>query len=83
MPIEAAPDEQGRGRLVRIVTTDRGSMVFRMECYPAFDFARADHDVKVGAGGATFHSPGLSVALDTAVPLAENGKRGDRRVHPA
>ena len=74
MPIEAAPDEQGRGRLVRIVTTDRGSMVFRMECYPAFDFARADHDVKVGAGGATFHSPGLSVALDTAVPLAENGK---------
>ena len=74
MPIEAAPDEQGRGRLVRIVTTDRGSMAFRMECYPAFDFARADHDLKIGAGGATFHSPGLSLALDTAVPLAENGK---------
>ena len=73
MPIEAAPDELGRGRLVRIVTTDRGSMTFRLECYPAFDFARADHEIELGAGGATFNSKGLSLGLESSVPLTKKG----------
>ena len=73
MPIETAPEEHGRCRLVRIVTTDRGSMSFKMECYPAFDFARADHEVNIEKTGATFNSPTLSLGLESEVPIAANG----------
>ncbi len=72
MPIEARAGEQGRSRLVRIVTVDRGAMAFRMECRPAFDYARARHEVAIDASGVSFHSPALSLRLDTLCRLTAN-----------
>ena len=46
MPIVTGPGE--RHRLVRNVRVIRGKMDFRVECLPAFDFARRDHSVSVG-----------------------------------
>ena len=54
MPIVTGPKE--RHRLVRNVRVIRGRMDFRMECLPAFDFARRDHSVSVGKSGAVFSS---------------------------
>ena len=73
MPLEAAGKAHGHSRLVRIVTTDRGTMAFRMECHPAFDFARAEHEAKIGTSGATFHSKGLGLGLQASVPLKRSG----------
>ena len=73
MPLEATRDEHRHSRVVRIVTTGRGSMAFRLECQPAFNYARDQHEAEIDAGGARFHAPGLSLGLETAVPLQRDG----------
>ena len=65
MPVEL----DGRHQLVRRVDVVRGSMGFRMECQPAFNYARDAHDTRIGAQGAQFHAPALSLGLRTSRPL--------------
>jgi GH15 family glucan-1,4-alpha-glucosidase len=63
--------------LIRRVTVVRGSMGFELACQPAFNFARDPHEVKrLGPGGASFHSPGLSIELATNIRLQEDGRGG-------
>jgi GH15 family glucan-1,4-alpha-glucosidase len=76
MPIPEGEDDPEKHRLVRIVSVVRGSMKFRAECRPAFNYARDDHEVKVIAGGAAFHSPGLNLKLVTKCELAKDGRGG-------
>ena len=59
--------------LVRRVAVVRGQMSFHLECRPAFDYARAVHQVHLAADGARFDGPGLSLGLATAVPLQLDG----------
>jgi GH15 family glucan-1,4-alpha-glucosidase len=69
MPIDASTNGHGRHELIRRVEMVRGEMVFRMECSPAFDYARDGHETEIGAEGASFHSPRLSLGLAASVPL--------------
>ena len=67
MPVGGAgmvPDE-----LVRRVRVVRGRVAFRLECRPAFDYARAAHQVHLGPHGARFDGAGLSVDLAAPIPL--------------
>jgi GH15 family glucan-1,4-alpha-glucosidase len=64
---------EGQGRLIRRLEVVRGSMSFRIECRPAFDYARVAHEVEIGRGGACFRSPGLALGLATTVPLTREG----------
>jgi GH15 family glucan-1,4-alpha-glucosidase len=73
MPIGASDSDQGRHRIVRRVEVVRGTMTFRMECHPAFDYAREKHETSIIADGATFHSPGLSLGLASFFPLRQEG----------
>jgi GH15 family glucan-1,4-alpha-glucosidase len=66
-------------QLIRRVKVTRGSMEFHLRCHPAFDYARAAHETRITAHGATFHSTELSLALSTAIPLAPD----ERDVYPA
>ena len=71
MPLGGAgtvPDE-----LVRRVRAVRGKLRFRLECRPAFDYARAAHQVQLGPHGARFDGPGLSLDLAAPVPLRADG----------
>jgi GH15 family glucan-1,4-alpha-glucosidase len=61
-------------QLVRRVRVVRGTMTFRLECSPAFDYARATHDVAVHAEGVTFDGPSLRLGLASDVPLTSDGK---------
>ena len=72
MPVGRTPGH-GRHQLVRMVKAIRGTVEFRMECRPAFDYARADHETEIGAHTAFFRSPGLSMALKSTVPLSPHG----------
>ena len=67
MPVQAS----GRGvhQLVRIVKTIRGALPFKMECRPAFNYARDSHETVLVPEGAVFHAPGASLGLRTRVPL--------------
>ena len=66
MPAGMPTEDPTRSWLVRQVHVVRGSMQMRMECQPAFDYARQPHETKVGPGGAAFHSRDLSLGLSVA-----------------
>ena len=72
MPIASKPRE--RHRLVRNVRVIRGRMDFRLECRPAFDYARRDHSVSVGRSGAVFSSEDTCLGLATDVRLEESDR---------
>ena len=71
MPVGAPRDGEGFHGLIRRVTVVRGSMKFRMECFPAFNYARDAHTVQIEEKGAKFVSPHLRLALAADVPLQQ------------
>lgn len=73
MPVGIARDAPGFGSVIRKVTVARGAMAFRVECRPAFNYARDPHSIAIDAGGATFRTPSLSLVLATSVPLQRDG----------
>jgi len=72
MPIGVRTDDLGRQVLVRRVRVTRGAVRFRMECRPAFDYARARHDVDIARDRVVFSTEKLTMALMTSVPLARS-----------
>ena len=73
MPVGVPENGHGYHQLVRRVRVVRGEMGFRMECSPAFDYARAEHGTEISYEGATFRSADLCLGLSTRVPLREDG----------
>ncbi len=66
----AGPDAQ----LVRRARVVRGRLSLKVECRPAFDYARAGHTTTMSEHGARFDGPGLSLGLASSVPLRrDNG----------
>ncbi len=71
MPVEAT--EQAHN-LIRRAKTVRGEIKYRMVCKPAFDYARATHQVELHDGEAIFTSKGddnTVLRLRSSVPLHE------------
>jgi GH15 family glucan-1,4-alpha-glucosidase len=64
----SSPDEV----LIRRVRVVRGQMAFRLECRPAFDYARARHETRLDGHAARFDGPGLSLGLAATVPLTRD-----------
>jgi GH15 family glucan-1,4-alpha-glucosidase len=69
MPVYPARPEAPTHQLIRQVKVVRGTMSFRLHCQPAFDYARASHDLEMLPGGAIFHSEALHLGLATTLPL--------------
>ena len=69
MPIAAPREDQGYHGLIRRLKVVRGAMPFRLECCPAFNYARDPHQVEIVEGGARFRSPSLDLALASTVPV--------------
>jgi GH15 family glucan-1,4-alpha-glucosidase len=60
--------------LIRHVKVPRGRVTFRLECRPAFDYARAEHAVHIDRNGACFSTPRLTIGLHTKIPLRRDGQ---------
>jgi GH15 family glucan-1,4-alpha-glucosidase len=73
MPVSGDLPDADENCLVRHIHVVRGSMTFRVECFPAFDYGRDAHDTRIGAHGACFDSPKLSLGLSTRLPLEREG----------
>ena len=71
MPIHRDPHH--RRRLVRRVVCVRGKVSLRVECRPAMNYGRDEHELALGDHGALFRSPSLTLALSTAVSLEQSG----------
>ena len=75
MPIRdaAAPKGEEDHRIVRIVRGVRGEIPFRLECRPAFDYARETVTPHATPSGCVFAGSRLRIALSTPLPLTLEG----------
>jgi GH15 family glucan-1,4-alpha-glucosidase len=73
MPVSAPRDGHGFHGLIRQVKMVRGKMTFKLECFPAFNYARDEHTVQVVPGGARFMSPNLNLGLAADCPIQQSG----------
>ncbi len=70
MPIESKRNKRSHThKLIRRVTSVRGTIEFLMDCRPAFNYARDKHETEIITGGAIFYSKVLNLALATKTPL--------------
>ncbi|HZS11971.1 MAG TPA: trehalase-like domain-containing protein, partial [Nitrospirales bacterium] len=76
MPAGMGTGSGWHNQIIRRIRVVRGKVTFRLECYPAFDYARARHETTLTTNGAVFESATQSLALATALPL----KADDRGV---
>ena len=74
MPVGTNASGHGYHQVIRRARVVRGEMSFRMECFPAFDYAREEHETEIDAGGACFHSSQLGLGLSTRIALELEGK---------
>lgn len=65
MPLGPYQRERRWHAIVRQVRVVRGHMKFRMRCRPAFDYARAAHQVELVPGGVRFVTPDLALGLSS------------------
>jgi GH15 family glucan-1,4-alpha-glucosidase len=70
MPIDRPTIATDSHRIVRAVRGIRGSLTFRVECAPRFDYGRAKHRVSTARDGVVFESPGMTLTVHGA-PNAE------------
>jgi GH15 family glucan-1,4-alpha-glucosidase len=73
MPVAGRASEAGRRQIIRMVRAVRGTVTFRVECHPAFDYARADHETVRTERGACFHGEEQALSLATEIDLARDG----------
>src|ERR1700745_4232710 len=59
-------------QIVRVVRAVRGAVRFRLECQPAFDYARRPHQVTLEGRGAGFEAPGMRFSLVSRFPFARH-----------
>jgi GH15 family glucan-1,4-alpha-glucosidase len=76
MPIEDASET--RHDLVRDVRVIRGRITVEVECRPAFDYARREHEIEHVKGGVIFRSAGTALNLASEMPLEEGPGRSVR-----
>lgn len=67
--------DQSARQIVRIARSVRGPLQFRMECHPAFDYARQKHEIELAQDGksALFTSSAGKFALESTEPLERHG----------
>jgi GH15 family glucan-1,4-alpha-glucosidase len=74
MPMRIGHDAVEFNGLIRRVRVLRGSMRFRLECHPAFNYARDSHTTRLVNGAAHFNAPGLRLSLKSGVKLQHSAK---------
>ena len=74
MPVQDSNRGRKTRQIVRVVRAVRGAVRFRLECQPAFDYARQPHHVTLEGRGAVFESSGMRLSLVSRFPLARDGQ---------
>ncbi|MDA1220175.1 MAG: glycoside hydrolase family 15 protein [Chloroflexi bacterium] len=73
MPVDYQGHEHEVDQLIRRVNIVRGTMALRMECFPAFNYARDEHEIRLNESGAMFVTPNARMQLSTTLPLTQQG----------
>jgi GH15 family glucan-1,4-alpha-glucosidase len=89
MPVDGADGENTKPhspKIVRRLTGIRGTRKMRLECLPAFDYARESHRVTRGRAGVWFTSEsgsrlGLSLPTECEITVADGGVTSEFEMH--
>lgn len=73
MPVGLKAVEPGYQGIIRRVQAIRGNLTFRLECFPAFNYARDPHTTTLTSDGASFDSTDLRLWLGSTIPLKQEG----------
>jgi GH15 family glucan-1,4-alpha-glucosidase len=76
MPVHQRSGGQTQGRtrqIIRIAKSVRRRVRFRLECVPAFDYAREPHTIERYDWGVRFCAPGCTLLLVSPIPLNVEG----------
>jgi len=73
MPVAGRTGAVNRRQIVRTVRAVRGTVTFDVECQPAFDYARAAHEVDRTGRGVCFRGSDQALSLATALDLRPEG----------
>jgi GH15 family glucan-1,4-alpha-glucosidase len=74
MPVDNGLGQTHRNRLIRRVLGVRGTMHFRLNAQPRFNYGLDDHDTYFHENGVLFRSPGVCMALETPLELKADGR---------
>ena len=72
MPAGMGTDSGWHHQLIRRIRVVRGRLTFRLECHPAFNYARTAHETRLTSHGAGFYTEALNLGLATEVPLKQD-----------
>jgi GH15 family glucan-1,4-alpha-glucosidase len=75
MTIDDEAEKNHRHQIIRTVRGISGCSKIRMECAPAFDYARAEHQLSLRDEGAVFSTPGIKLGLTSSRRLKGKGGR--------
>ena len=73
MPVGFRSSDYHCNGLIRRVQAIRGTMAFRIECRPAFNYVRDSHKTRITEHGAIFESSALTIRLGTSIMLKQEG----------
>ncbi len=75
MPVAGRAYDRHQRQIIRTARAVRGTVTFRVECEPRFDYARADHETELFRKGACFQTEKSALNLAAAVDLdrTQNG----------
>jgi GH15 family glucan-1,4-alpha-glucosidase len=73
MPVGEARGWGGNNQIIRRVSVVRGSLKFKLDCQPAFNYARDPHQTELTPTGARFRSEKLDLELVTSAALTLAG----------
>jgi GH15 family glucan-1,4-alpha-glucosidase len=74
MPVAGRAYDPHQRQIIRTVRAVRGTVVFRIECHPAFNYARDDHETEIIREGACFRTGDHALNLAAAVNLWKDGE---------
>ena len=73
MPVVGRASDADRRQIIRMVRAVRGTVTFRVECHPAFDYARADHEMDFTGRGVCFRGEEQALSLSTEIEMERAG----------
>ncbi len=74
MHVEANEKKVKPQQLVRTITAVRGTMQFKMECTPSFNYARDVHQLTISKNKAIFKTPALQIMLNSNCELKQKNQ---------
>ena len=71
-----------RHRLVRNIKVVRGTMKFRIELHPRFNYGRTPHKLEHSEHGLMFHADGMELSVYGIVPVGTTLRDMDLKIEP-